>query len=149
MLTVADATTDPPQARPTATRSTPGIEVLWRIGSSACRQLGEGDGLDSDCGHESDPDSEQELTQPYIFGSANAASGAISSRTHRGEVFVVGDQVLPSPASSSALSRARSLVVARRIARSISGTVNREKPDGLPRLRSVILVAPFPSGSQV
>ena len=44
------------------------------------------------------------------------------------------------PASRMALSRCRSLVVARRIARSSIGAATREKPDGLPRLRSLIRV---------
>ena len=53
-----------------------------------------------------------------------------------------------SSASSRTLSRARSLVVARRIARSMTGAAMREKPDGFPRLRRVILVDPCPAGSQ-
>ena len=50
--------------------------------------------------------------------------------------------------SSSAFSRARSLLVVRRIACSITGAVTREKPEGLPRLRSVIHV-PSGTGSHV
>src|SRR5829696_517316 len=50
--------------------------------------------------------------------------------------------------SSSALRRARSLVVARRIAISIIGAPTRAKPLGLPRLRSVIRVA-VPAGDHV
>jgi hypothetical protein len=37
----------------------------------------------------------------------------------------------------------------RRIARFTTGAASREKPAGLPRLRSVILVAPVPADSQV
>jgi len=64
-----------------------------------------------------------------------------------------GDAVDPhsvgSLTSRSVLSRARSFVVARRMARSIMGAVRREKPDGLPRLRNVIRVADEAAGSQV
>ena len=79
-----------------------------------------------------------------------------SSSSSQG-LLVAGARALRQPASSygtdgnpssSAFSRARSLLVARRIASSITGAVTRENPEGLPRLRSVIRV-PSGTGSQV
>ncbi len=52
-------------------------------------------------------------------------------------------------ASSSALSRRRSLRFARPIALAISGAASLGKPEGSPRLRNVIRVAPDGASSQV
>jgi hypothetical protein len=91
--------------------------------------------------------------EPYvtpldILGSSRASPGRSADASHS-ENPGIRHQVFASSASSIDFSRARSLVVARLIARSIIGATNREKPDGLPRLRSVILVAPSPAGSHV
>jgi hypothetical protein len=48
-----------------------------------------------------------------------------------------------------ALRRSRSLVMARRIAVAMTGAAIFLKPDGSPRLRSVMRVAPSPASSQV
>jgi hypothetical protein len=55
----------------------------------------------------------------------------------------------PSSVSSIAFSRFRSFVVARLMARSITGVATLENPAGVPRLRSDIRVAPSVVGSQV
>ncbi len=56
---------------------------------------------------------------------------------------------LPSSVSSIAFSRFRSFLVARLMARSITGVATLENPAGVPRLRSDIRVAPRVVGSQV
>ena len=50
-------------------------------------------------------------------------------------------------ATRSPLSRLRSWLIARRIARAISGAPTFAKPAGSPRLRRVIRVAPSPASS--
>jgi Stage II sporulation protein E (SpoIIE) len=56
---------------------------------------------------------------------------------------------LTAPVSSRVLRLARSALFARRMALAITGAAIAEKPDGSPRLRSVMRVAPGPAARHV
>ena len=70
---------------------------------------------------------------------------------HKGPMRRAGApaQRLAARVSRTAFSRARSFRLARRIALAIMGAANLGKPDGSPRLRSVIRVPPFAVSSHV
>src|SRR5262249_60672648 len=59
------------------------------------------------------------------------------------------DPARPAQRSRTAFSRRRSASLALRMARAMTGAVTAEKPDGSPRLRRRILVAPSGVSSQV